>query len=223
MLGEVYETIAFSKLPPLQSNADYRCVDENDTADHTEGQRFFMMPTIDMTPENYDEAKVQQLLAFVREGHSLTESCERVGYTLPTIRGWMHKGGDPQSRSRTRRNPSVRVEPFYTFVRELRTTMAQGKQRTPPGPPRGRRPQDITPEQREAVLRALASGWSFPAACREAHLPLATFISWLRLGGYPQKVSPYRSISPEHIEEPYKSFVQDVLKAEDDYFATETI
>jgi hypothetical protein len=70
------------------------------------------------------------------------------------------------------------------------------------------------------VLRALALGWSFPAACREAKLPYATFISWLRLGGYPQKVSPYRDVSHEYIEEPYKSFVRDVLDAEDNYFAT---
>jgi transposase-like protein len=182
-----------------------------------------MQKLIQATPLNYDEQRVQQLLENVRDGQSLAEACRRVDYSPNTIRQWLIKGGDPQSRSRRKCDPSVRVEPYYTFARELRSAMVQGKQRTPPGPPRGRKPLDITPEQREAVLRALSLGWSFPNACREAHLPLATFISWLRLGGYPDKVSPYRSVSPEFIEEPYKSFVTDVLQAEDNYFATQTI
>lgn len=182
-----------------------------------------MTTLITASPRTYDEERVQQLLTLVRNGHTLEDACRQTGYSVGTIRTWMIQGGDPQSRSRKVCHTSVRVEPYYTFVRELRSAMAQGKHHTPPGSPRGRRPQDITPEQRDAVLRGLTLGWSFPNACREAKLPLATFISWLRLGGYPDKVSPYREVAPQFIEEPYKSFVQDVLKAEDDYFATQTI
>lgn len=171
-------------------------------------------------PKTFDPEKNAQLFALVRDGHDLTTACNMVGLAHNTVRDWLLKGGDPASRSRKKCAEHVRVEPYWTFARELREAMTAGRHRVPPGPPRGRRPADITPEQRDAVLRYISQGVAFPIACRDAKLPYATFISWLRLGGYPDPISPYRAVHDLYVEEPYASFVADVQHAEELYFAT---
>lgn len=172
------------------------------------------------TAPTFDPDKVRVFLDSVRQGHSFLDSCREAGLSKDTVRSWISKGGNPRGKSRRACAPHIRIEPYYTFTRDFIKASDEGKRVEAYASPHGRKPNPIPEDVQEKVLAGIRQGWSYSVACREAGLPLSTFISHLRLGGYPRKVSPYRQIHPKLVREPYKSFVAKVMKAEDTYFAS---
>ena len=162
----------------------------------------------------------ERLLSALRQGYAPQKACAIAGISYATYWTWMLRGADPGSRSKYRCPERIRVEPYWTFAREVRAAIEDGKRATPPGPPRGRTPALLTPEQQAVILDRLKQGWSYAAACRQANVTLSTFSSWLRLGGYPRQLSLHRAIDPAYVTEPYKSFATAVLAAEDSYFGS---
>jgi len=172
------------------------------------------------TPPTFDPEKVEVFLKNIRQGGSFLDSCAAAGLSKDTVRSWINKGGNPRGKSKRACASHVRIEPYYTFTQDFLTASDEGKRTESFAAPHGRRPKPITEEEREKVLDGLRRGWSYGVACREAGIALSTFVSYLRLGGYPRKISPYRRIHPNLVVEPYKSFVADVIQAEDEYFAS---
>lgn len=168
----------------------------------------------------FDSEKIETFLSAVSLGGTFLEACEQADLSKNTVRTWINKGGNPQGKSRRACAANVHVEPYYTFVQRYLDAKSKGVRRNAPGAPHGRRPNEITEEQKILVLDAIRQGWSYQAACTKAGISLSTFVSYLRLGGYPRKVSPYRTIHENHIHEPYKSFAADVVAVEDEYFVS---
>jgi len=169
---------------------------------------------------SFDEGKVEQFLNYTALGATFLEACERADLSKNTVRTWINKGGNPRGRSKRSCAAHVHVEPYYTFVQRYLVAKDKGLRRNPPGAPHGRRPKEITDEQKTELLNAIRAGWSYQSACTKAGVSLSTFVSYLRLGGYPRKISPYRTIHANHVQEPYKSFVEDVIKVEEEYFVS---
>lgn len=164
----------------------------------------------------------ERLLALLRAGHSLKAACAQTGVRYSTLLVWLSKGGDPESKSKKKCAPHLRWEPYWTFARELRAAQAAGRTVSLPGPRRGRLPAPLSPEQQAVILDGLERGLTYHALCRQAGVRLSTFVSWLRLGGYPRPLTVSRPLTPDHIVDPYKSFAAAVLAAEERYFGAET-
>lgn len=168
----------------------------------------------------FDQNKVNVFLEELRQGQTFLAACEAAGLSKDTVRSWINKGGNPRGKSRRACASHIHIEPYYTFTQDFLAACDVRKRVEAPAAPHGRKPNPIPAYQQDIIFGGIRHGWSYSAACREAGVPLSTFISYLRLGGYPRKVSPYRSIHPDRVKEPYKTFVANVLKAEDDYFAS---
>lgn len=161
--------------------------------------------------------KREALLARIREGYPFRKACALAGVSYDTFRWWMLKGADPDSGSRRVCPPTVKVEPYWTFARDVRAAQADGRRYSPPGPRHGRHPSPIPPEAQAVILDGLSRGWSYHDCAREAGVRLSTLLSWLRLGGYPRRLQMTRPLEDRFVVEPYKSFVADVISAEETF------
>lgn len=182
---------------------------------------------MDTTPiyAEYDNPAIsgttrETFLHLLSRGYPLLSALEQSNITYDTFRYWMVQGADPEKLLKHRRVQPARVEPYWTFARDVRNAIEQGKAFSIPGPPRGRKPSAISSEQEAVILDCVRRGWSFPASCHAAGITLTRLGSWLRLGGYSRQLSMHRPVDPLHVVEPYKSFVKRFEQAEDDYFAT---
>lgn len=153
-------------------------------------------------PRAWDEDAVAALAARLADGWPPRRACDALGLSHDAYLRWMRRAGSGG--------------PHAAFRDRMLAALAAGQGKTPPGPPTGRPPSPIAQEQRVALLDAIRRGWDYHAACREAGVRMTTFAAWLRLGGYPRRLSVYRPVAPEYIAEPYRSFVMDVLGAESD-------
>ena len=150
---------------------------------------------------------------------SYTHACEQSGVARTTVRKWLLKGTDPETRSAYACPVDYVNEPYWTFARELRKAQAEGQAFDKPVKPANKPPQPITDEQQTALLGCLAIGSTFRTACDVAGVPLPRLLSWLRRGGYPRQLTNKVAIDPVYIIEPYATFVQHVLDAESYAFA----
>lgn len=164
------------------------------------------------------QVKLEDLL---REGHTFRTACAKAGVSYYTFHDWMMKGGDPGSRAFHKCPDTLRVEPYYSFARAMRAAEADGRRVERPRMPTGPAPTPITDAQREQIMRGFASGWTIRRIARTAGVTHNTLLSWLYRGGYPKQVSHHVPIDPAGITEPYRSFVEDVLRAEDAFFTGE--
>lgn len=162
----------------------------------------------------------ERFLSLLREGLVPRDACREVGVSYDTYHDWMMKGGDPASRAKARCPDTVQWEPYWTFARRVREARAEGSRHVRPGKPKGRLPSEITPAQQEIIFHGLTNGYSYHEVCRQADITLSTFAAWLRLGGYPRQISLYRPIARQYVAEPYQTFVQRVLAAEDAYLGS---
>lgn len=161
--------------------------------------------------------KREKLLHAISEGHSFKRACRLTDVSYDTFRWWMLKGSDPDSHSSRVCPQDIQVEPYWTFARDVRRAESLGKRHSPPGPRHGRLPSPISPEAQTVILDGLSRGWSYHDVSRAADVRLSTFLSWLRLGGYPRRLQMVRPLDPAFITEPYKSFVLAVIAAEETY------
>lgn len=160
----------------------------------------------------------EQLEDLIRHGHTFRTACAKAGVSYYTFHEWMMKGGDPGSRSKHKCPTEYQIEPYYSFARAIRDAEAEGKRIERPRIPTGPQPNPLTDEQRAALLSGFAQGWTIRRIARSAGVTHNTLLSWLHRGGYPRAVSHHVPIDPAGIMEPYKSFVEDVLRAEDAFF-----
>lgn len=159
----------------------------------------------------------ERLLARIREGYSFRKACALAEVSYDTFGWWMLKGADPGSRSAKVCAADVRVEPYWSFARDVRDAEAIGKRYTPPGPRHGRLPSPLSPEAQTVILDGLSRGWSYHDCARAAGVRLSSFLSWLRLGGYPRRLQMVRPLEEAFITEPYIGFVRRVVAAEEAY------
>lgn len=148
-----------------------------------------------------------RMISLLTSGLSVYASCREVGVSRDTFWRWMRLGEREGAR-----------EPYRSFAARVREAQ---KNRQPDEEllsavlqPRGRPPYPISDEQREIILQAIREGKSYRQASKRAGILTTTLKSWLRMGGYPNQVTPSPSPPPNKRKEPYISFVRDVLAAE---------
>lgn len=164
------------------------------------------------------DQKGDRLLGFLAQGYTVTEACKLADLPYQTVRHWLLRGGDPEATSAMVAPDEYAREPYRTFAFRFREALREGKKRDVPRPPKGRTPKALTEDQQAALCHRLAQGWTYHAACHDAGVTLSTFLSWLRLGGYPRPLAFRHPIDPAYIAEPYAGFVRRVLQAEADAF-----
>ena len=162
-------------------------------------------------------APQERLVALLKQGYSLHAACKEADISYYTFREWMQKGGDPASRG-TVCPAHIQVEPYYSFARAIRAAEQEGRSVERPRCVVGPAPKPLTALQRERLLFGFQQGWTLRAIARHADVRLSTLLSWLHRGGYPKRLSFHIPLDPSVITEPYKSFVADVLQAEDRFF-----
>lgn len=156
-----------------------------------------------------------------RAGESPRVVLTSMGRSYWVFREWMKRGGDPEAKQ-SRCPDHIIIEPYHTFAQRMRAALTEGKRVLLPKRPHGPHPKPLTAEQREAILDGFRQGLRLHQVSRYAQVPISRLTSWLERGGYPKKLTTMYPIPENEIIEPYKSFVQEVLKAEDAFFTGET-
>lgn len=187
-----------------------------DTASIAEGQVVSMVKN----PPVFANGETDRFLDLLRQGYSTVEACWALGISYEHFRHWMMRGNDPLSKSPKNCLPEIIVEPYWSFARAVRLADAEGRTTRLLKSDPGRPPLSLDTVQRDKLCREIARGASYHEACHLAHVPLSTFLSWLRHGGYPRQLTSSRVLNPVHIREPYISFVTAVLAAEEESFGT---
>lgn len=154
-------------------------------------------------PTAFTNERANKLADLLEQGYSPKRACSMLGIAVDVYYAWMLKG-------------RLGEEPYVSFRETMLAAIDAGMGRTPPGRRLGRVPSDIPSDKQDQIVEHLRQGRSYHVSCRRAGVNLGTFVSWLRLGGYPRQLSPYRPIAPEHVAEPYRSFAAAVLQAEQD-------
>jgi hypothetical protein len=155
-------------------------------------------------------------LDLLRSGCPIHEACQRVGVNYDTFYAWMQKGGDPKSHAKGKCLPHVQVEPFWSFARAVRMAQEVGSRQDVPRRHSGRMPNPISDEEQALIIEAIRSGVSYHTACKQAGVKLSRFTSWLRHGGFPRRLTLHPPIPEQDVREPYKSFADAVLAAEEE-------
>lgn len=160
----------------------------------------------------------EDLEHWLRLGKSRFVACANSGVSYDTFRNWMAKGGD-KSRSKHRLPDDLQIEPYYSFVQAIHAAEQVGKRfprpiRNPTGPP----PAPLSDPQKELAYHGFRQGWNSRAVASHMGVRHSTLLSWLHRGGYPNLQSAHVPLAPAFVVDPYKTFVEEVLRAEDAFF-----
>lgn len=156
-------------------------------------------------------------MALLGQGHSLRAACMQANISYYTCRVWLAKGGYTEMRGQ-KCPPHIIVEPYHSFAAALAAAIRTGRSVERPRNPTGPEPASLSATQRTRLLEGFTFGWSLRQIARHADVRHSTLLAWLHRGGYPKPVSNNIPIDPAFIVDPYKSFVADVLRAEDAFF-----
>lgn len=162
----------------------------------------------------------ERLKAELLNGYNRRDAAKNACVWWEDFRRWMERGGEGHPQSYSNCPPDIHWEPYYSFAKRVAEAERIGKAK-PRVRKSGLKPTMLNELQQATVLTALRRGRSFATAARWAGVKYSTLSSILRHGGYPNLFGHKMPPHPEDVSEPYITFVNEVLRAEDSYFTDE--